>query len=223
MKKYYEAYDDRYRQVHHEDLRWFDGNPSGIVLETVEKYAVEKRNRILEIGCGEGRDARFLLEKGYDVLATDVAPSAIDCCRKLDAAHSDTYAVLDCLNCTMDEKFDFIYAVAVVHMLVPQEDRDGFFRFYRDYLTDRGIGLICSMGDGREEMQSDISNAFSTRERLHEASGRVLKIANTSCRVVTMDKLRQEIEDNGLTILETGHTAVEPDFPEMIYAVVTKK
>ena len=223
MRKYYEAYDDRYRQVHRENLHWFDGHPSRIVLETLEKFPVAKQRRILEVGCGEGRDARFLLEKGYNVLATDVAPSAIDCCRKQDAAHRDAYAVLDCLNCSMDEKFDFIYGVAVVHMLVPQEDRDGFFCFFRDHLADKGIGLICSMGDGSEEMESDISGAFFTGERLHRATGRVLKIANTSCRVVTVDKLRHEIEDNGLVILEMGKTAVEPDFPEMIYAVVTKK
>ena len=223
MKKYYEAYDDRYRQVHRENLHWFDENPSAIVLETMEKFSVTNQKRILEIGCGEGRDARFLLEKGYDVLATDVSSVAVECCRTQDGEHADAYAVLDCLNCSMDEKFDYIYAVAVVHMLVPQEDRDAFFRFCRDHLTDDGIGLICSMGDGSEEFQSDISNAFITRDRLHEASGKVLHIANTSCRVVTMDKLRNEIEDNGLTALELGHTAVEPDFPEMIYAVVTKK
>ena len=223
MKKYYEAYDDRYRQVHRENLHWFDKCPSKIVMETMEKFSVMKQSRILEIGCGEGRDARLLLEKGYDVLATDVAPAAIDCCRAQDPLHRDSYAVLDCLNSHVDEKFDFIYAVAVIHMLVPQEDRDGFCRFYRDHLAEGGIGLICSMGDGTEEFQSDITNAFSIRDRVHEVSGRVLKIANTSCCVVTMAKLRQEIENSGLTILEMGHTAVEPDFPEMIYAVVTKK
>lgn len=223
MRKYYEAYDDRYRQVHRENLHWFDEKPSGIVLETMQKYSVTKQQRILEIGCGEGRDARFLLEAGYDVLATDVSSAAIDCCRKQDPEYAESYDVLDCLNCDTDETFDFIYAVAVIHMLVPQEDRDGFFRFYCDHLSDDGLGLICSMGDGTEEFQSDISGAFSTRDRLHEASGKLLHIANTSCRVVTMTKLCQEIEENGLTILETGHTTVEPDFPEMIYAVVSRK
>ena len=223
MKKYYEAYDDRYRQVHRENLHWFDENPSEIVLEIMERFSVTKQKRILEIGCGEGRDARFLLGKGYDVLATDVSAAAVACCRTQDQQHADAYRVLDCLNCSMDESFDFIYGVAVIHMLVPQEDRDAFFRFYRDHLANSGIGLVCSMGDGSEEFQSDIANAFSTRDRVHEASGRVLHIANTSCRVVTMKKLEQEIEENGLSTLELGHTAVKPDFPEMIYAVVTKK
>lgn len=222
MKKYYEAYDDRYRQVHQENLRWFDDAPSKIVMQTMEKYAVGKQHQILEVGCGEGRDARYLLEKGYHVLATDVSPAAIDCCRKQDPEHADAYSCLDCLNCTTEDKFDFIYAVAVIHMLVPQEDRNGFIRFYRDHLAQNGIGLICSMGDGEEEMESDISTAFFTQDRLHEASGKVLQLANTSCRVVTRKKLQQEIEGCGMTVLEMGMTSVEPDFPEMIYAVVSK-
>lgn len=223
MRKYYEAYDDRYRQVHRENLHWFDENPSAIVLETMEKFSVARQRRILEVGCGEGRDARFLLGKGCNVLATDVSPAAVDYCREQDPAHKDAYACLDCLNCGTTEQFDFIYAVAVVHMLVPQHDRDNFYRFFREHLTDTGIGLICSMGDGSEEVQSDISNAFDIRDRLHEASGKVLHIANTSCRVVSFEKFSQEIRDNGLAILETGHTSVKPDFPEMIYAIVAKK
>lgn len=222
MRKYYEAYDDRYRQVHQENLYWFDGNPSKIVLETIRKYAVKENHRILEVGCGEGRDARFLLKMGYNVLATDVSQEAIACCRKQDPEHEEAYGCLDCLECRMQERFDIIYAVAVIHMLVLQKDRDGFYRFYRDHLTDGGIGLICSMGDGEEEMKSNISEAFATRDRVHEPSGKIMNIANTSCRVVTAETLRQEILNNGLVILEMGKTTVEPDFPEMIYAVVSK-
>ena len=223
LRKYYEAYDDRYRQVHRENLHWFDDNPSKIVLETMEKFSVTKQHRILEVGCGEGRDARFLLNNGYHVLATDVSCAAVDCCREQDLEHKDAYHVLDCLNCATDERFDFIYAVAVVHMLVPQEDRDGFYRFFVEHLTRNGIGLMCSMGDGTEEFHSDISGAFTVRERLHEPSGKVLRLANTSCRVVTSETFLNEIQQSGLAILESGHTAVEPDFPEMIYAVVSKK
>ena len=223
MKKYYEAYDDRYRQVHKENLRWFDDNPSNIVLQIMEKYSVGKQDRILEIGCGEGRDARFLLKNGYRVLATDVSPAAVACCRQQDPEHENSYACLDCLNDTGTDTYDFIYAVAVIHMLVPQEDRDGFYRFYGEHLAEKGIGLICSMGNGTGAFHTDVSAAFDTKERLHEASGKVLRLANTSCRMVTAETFREEILRNGLEIAEMGKTAVMPDFPEMIYAVVTKK
>lgn len=71
-RKYYEAYDERYRQIHELDLKWFMEGPSEIVLETMASFGIDKKSRILELGCGEGRDANFLLRQGYQVLATDV-------------------------------------------------------------------------------------------------------------------------------------------------------
>lgn len=221
MRKYYEAYDDRYRQVHAEKLHWFGQQHSAIVSEILEKYAVAKNARILEVGCGEGRDARFLLNQGFHVLATDVSPAAVDYCKSVHPEFQESYAPLDCLNCQWDEEFDFIYAVAVVHMLVPDDDRQRFYSFYRDHLAQGGIGLICTMGDGTEERKTDISTAFSTRQRLHKYSGKTLTIANTSCRMVTFEQFEEEILRSGLQIRETGITAVEPDFPQMMYAVVT--
>lgn len=223
MRKYYEAYDDRYRQVHKENLHWFDESPSGIVFETIQRYAVSSDAKMLEVGCGEGRDARFLLNRGYDVLASDVSPAAVSFCREHDPAHREKYLCLDCLKGSLDGNYDFIYAVAVIHMLVLQEDRDRFYRFFREHLTEKGIGLICSMGDGIMERSSDISNAFETQERIHGPSGKVLQLASTSYRAVSFGAFQEEIVSNGLQILEMGLTDIQPDYWKMMYAVVKRK
>ena len=220
-RKYYEAYDDRYRQVHGQDLQWFASSPSPIVGEILERYNIN--GKMLEIGCGEGRDAGCLLERGYDVLATDVSPAAIDYARKWFLEFADRFGVLDCLAENLDEKFDFIYAVAVLHMLVPDEDRNEFYRFIREHLESGGKALICTMGNGEWEMQSDISTAFDVQKRIHEPTGREVEIAGTSCRMVSWETLRRELAANGLAIVEQGITAVEPDFPQMMYALVENR
>ena len=217
-RKYYEAYDDRYRQVHGANLQWFASSPSPIVGEILARYNIN--GRILEIGCGEGRDAGFLLERGYDVLATDVSPAAVAYARKRFPEFADRFSVLDCLTEKLDEKFDFIYAVAVVHMLVPDEDRKGFYRFIREHLAPKGMALICTMGNGEWEMQSDIATAFDVQKRIHEPTGREVEIAGTSCRMVGWQTFRRELAENGLAIIKSGLTAVEPDFPQMMYALV---
>ena len=219
-RKYYEAYDDRYRQVHGENLQWFASSPSAIVGEMLARYNI--KGRILEIGCGEGRDAGYLLERGYDVLATDVSPAAIDYARKRFPEYAGRFRVLDCLSENLDEKFGFIYAVAVIHMLVPDEDRNGFYRFIREHLAPGSMALICTMGNGEWERQSDISTAIDLQERIHEPTGREVRIASTSCRMVSWDTFRRELAENGLAIIESGVTAVEPDFPQMMYALVEK-
>ena len=219
-RKYYEAYDDRYRQVHGENLQWFADSPSPIVGEVIERLSID--GRMLEIGCGEGRDGGWLMERGFDVLATDVSPAAIDYARKRFPQFAGRFRVLDCLSENMDDKFDFIYAVAVIHMLVPDEDRNGFYCFIREHLAPGSMALICTMGNGEWERQSDISTAFDLQERIHEPTGREVRIASTSCRMVSWDTFRRELAANGLAIVEQGITAVEPDFPQMMYALVEK-
>ena len=40
-------------------------------------------------------------------------------------------------------------------MLVLDADRNSFYRFIYEHLVENGIALICTMGDGEFEMQSD--------------------------------------------------------------------
>lgn len=221
-KPYYTAYDDRYRQVHSESLRWFAESPSPIVNDTIREYGFLPTDKLLEIGCGEGRDARFLLVRGYDLLAADVSPAAVEFCRKELPEYADCFQVLDCLNVELSERFDFIYAVAVIHMLVPDSDREKFYRFIREHLTRSGIALICSMGDGIMQRQSDISKAFDLQNRIHEPTGQSLKIASTSYRAVSFETFENELNSAGLNILKKGITIVEPDYGSMMYAVVKK-
>ena len=118
------------------------------------------------------------------------------------------------------EKFDFIYAVAVVHMLVEDADRDAFYTFLRSHLTPDGIALICTMGDGEMERKTDIRTAFDLQSRTHEQTGKEVQIASTSCRMVSFDTLHKELYRNGLHILKEGLTAAPPDFPMLMYTVV---
>ena len=221
-KQYYKAYDDRYRQVHSASLCWFAETPSPIVYDTIRKFGILPTEKLLEIGCGEGRDAHFLLNRGYDLLATDISPAAVEFCRREAPEYTDSFQVMDCLDTDCSDRFDFIYAIAVVHMLVPDADRSKFYRFIREHLTKSGIALICSMGDGSIQRQSDISKAFDLQDRIHEPTGQHLKIASTSYRAVSFEEFEAELKSVNLNILEQGITVVEPDYGTMMYAVVKK-
>ena len=221
-RKYYHAYDDRYRQVHEKELRWMSDAPSPIVSEILCEFSISKQAALLEIGCGEGRDAIPLLRQGYSLLATDVSAEAVAFCQREAPEHAAQFRTLDCVSERLDRRFDFIYAIAVLHMLVPDADRDGFYGFLREHLKPDGIALIGTMGDGSFERQSDIRTAFELQERIHEQSGTPVRIAGTSCRMVSFETLKRELSRNGLAVLRQGITAMEPDFPEMMYAVVKK-
>ena len=221
-RKYYEAYDDRYRQIHRQELQWFHDDPSPILKETIAAYGITRQHKLLELGCGEGRDAFPLLSEGYDLTATDISPEAIRFCRERSPLYADRFRVLDCIHGDDEGQYDFIFAVAVVHMLVDDTDRRGFYRFYGEHLRKGGIGLICAMGDGETVRCSDTRSAFDIQERIHEQTGKTVRIASTSCRMVDFETFRSELSHSGSKIIESGITAVPPDFPQMMYAVVRK-
>ena len=219
-RKYYTAYEERYKTAHAQGISWSSDVSTPIVSDVLKRYGVSRKQKLLEIGCGEGRDARAVLEQGYDLLATDISPEAICFCREKMPGYADHFCVLDCLSEKPERQYDFIYAVAVIHMLVLDSDRNGFYRFVRDSLKEDGLALICTMGDGKYEMQSDISRAFEVQERQHE-SGTIL-VAGTSCRMVSFPTFERELEGNGLYIMEKGITPSFPDFDKLMYAVVKR-
>lgn len=220
-KKYYEAYEERYRTVHNKGLRWSSDENSPIVMEIIKKYNITSQHRLLEIGCGEGRDSRTVLDNGFNLMATDISNQAIEYCKKEMPDYKDSFSVLNCLNDDLDELFDFIYGIAVIHMLVIDEDRERFYQFIYEHLNTKGMALICTMGDGEIEMQSDISQAFTLQEREHE-SGKII-VAGTSCRMVSFKTFEEEIKRNRLEIIEKGITNALPNFNSLMYVVVKKK
>ena len=77
MRPYYEAYDERYRAIHAMGRSWTADLPTPIVAEVLEGLALPKTAALLELGCGEGRDARPLLAAGWALTATDLSPEAV--------------------------------------------------------------------------------------------------------------------------------------------------
>ena len=81
MRAYYEAYDERYRQIHGQGLAWTADVPTPVVAEVLARYAPDPAAPVLELGCGEGRDARPLLAAGRNLTATDLSAEAVAWCR----------------------------------------------------------------------------------------------------------------------------------------------
>lgn len=219
-EKYYKAYNERYKTAHSLGVSWSSDIATPIVREILNKYNIDKTKKLLEIGCGEGRDARALLRDGYDLLATDISTEAISYCKNTISKYKDSFSTLDCLSDNLEERYDFIFAIAVVHMLVLDSDRASFYQFIKRHLNDDGIALICTMGDGSMERKSNIDTAFDLQEREHE-TGKMM-VAATSCRMVSFKTFEDEIYGNGFILIEKGITSSLPDFNSLMYAVIKK-
>ncbi len=62
--KYYEAYEERYKTVHQNGISWASDKSTPIVMDVIRRYHIQPEYELLEIGCGEGRDSKVVLDKG---------------------------------------------------------------------------------------------------------------------------------------------------------------
>lgn len=203
--EYYKAYEKRYNQIYKKNMLWSSKLSTKEVMDFILEYKITKNDKILDLGCGEGRDAINLLEQGYNVLALDYSKSVIDKCNELtNNKYVNNFKQFDLITDTIDNKFKVIYSIAVLHMFVLDEHRDKFLKFISEHLDKNGKALICILGDGTHEKSSNIDEAFNDVERIVMNNNTKVNIASTSLRIVNWDTLEKEILRNNLVIEKNG-------------------
>ncbi len=185
------------------------------VIDTINEYNITKDDKILDLGCGEGRDAIYLLDNGYNVLAVDYSTSAIQKCNKLtENKYKNNFKQFDLITDNIDEKFDFIYSIAVIHMFVNEKHRQKFYQFIYNHLKENGKALVIAMGDGKKEYSSDVNNAFLNSERININNNKKVLVANTSCKIKNMAGMIKEIKKGNLRIIKNEIINDLPGFAE---------
>ena len=123
----------------------------------------------------------------------------------------------------LDEKYEFIYSIAVIHMFVTEEHRNKFYKFIYEHLEPNGIALIVSMGDGEKTYESDISKAFNDVKRVVVNNDKEINIAATSCKIVNWDTFEHELYANNLYIKKKWISHIIPEFNPAMCAIVCRR
>lgn len=95
--------------------------PNNLCYEIMRLRPPVSPLKVLDIGCGEGKDAVFLAKNGYIVSAFDVTDSGIEKGKML-AEKSGTYVDFfkaNILDYRLSEKFDIIFSSGVFHYITP--------------------------------------------------------------------------------------------------------
>jgi 2-polyprenyl-3-methyl-5-hydroxy-6-metoxy-1,4-benzoquinol methylase len=74
----------------YKDYNWQDNsftNAHSFLLKPIEKLLPTDGTPILDIGCGNGSIANYLISKGFNVYGTDASESGILICRQKNADH----------------------------------------------------------------------------------------------------------------------------------------
>lgn len=67
----------RWEQFYLEDERVLSAPPSHCVKDAVHVYSKNSKHTILDVGCGVGRDASYLVKSGFSVVGIDAAESGL--------------------------------------------------------------------------------------------------------------------------------------------------
>lgn len=122
-------------------------------LDEQEQHLVEqymgRRGRVLNIGCGVGREAFALAELGFQVVGIDVAPRMIEAASRLAASRGENicFEVKSATNLDYaPHSFDYVVMSEGVYSLIPTRDlRIDVLRNVGKLLTPDGTLLFLAL------------------------------------------------------------------------------
>ena len=131
---------EQYDHFYSEKTYYWTTSPSAMCLEVLKRCPPVKPLKVLDIGCGEGRNAVFFARNGYEVHAFDISPNGVEKTRQLARmAAVDVHVFQADLNeFRIFEDFDILFSTGVLHCLHP-EARNSIFENYRLKTNEGGI------------------------------------------------------------------------------------
>jgi SAM-dependent methyltransferase len=144
---------------------WDIGKPDFNLVHTVTTTPI-KPCTALEIGCGTGDNAIWLAQQGFDVVAVDFSPIAIDKAQDKAAKTGAkcAFLVLDILQSEVQgASFGFAFDRGFLHIIDSDEVRSNFAKKVSGYLEPGGRWLSL-LGNADEKRQGPGPPQRSARE-----------------------------------------------------------
>jgi SAM-dependent methyltransferase len=132
-----------WNKVYSDDSSFFGDQPSNFALMCYEEFVKHKVQKILELGCGQGRDSLFFASTGLDVHAIDSSKIAIEnLTAKTKAINLDTN--LKNINAVEglpfpDNYFDVIYSHMFYNMGFTDDELKFLFSESNRVLKYKGL------------------------------------------------------------------------------------
>ena len=132
-------YDGRYAT---EEYYW-GLKPNRMCYEIMNLLPPIKPYSVLDVGCGEGKDAVFLAKCGYIVTAFDISETGIEKSKRL-AEHNRVnvnFFKADIVDFRFDMNYDIIFSSGVLHF-VRQEYREEICKNFKDHTASGGFDVL---------------------------------------------------------------------------------
>ncbi len=99
--------------------------------------------KLLDVGCGEGRNAVYFAKHGFEVVGLDLSLPGLEKTRRyaeevgvcVETMHADI------VNCELEDTYDVIFSTGTLQYL-PPEVRSQRFQNYKDCTSPNGINAL---------------------------------------------------------------------------------
>lgn len=159
------------------------GNIDIYLFDQLLKGRYDNCKKVLDVGCGNGRNLVYFLRNGYEVFGVDPQPNAVETVRELSAALApdnpqENFMVCPAENLPFtDATFDLVISSAVLHFAKDEQHFDSMLQsmfrvlkpggyFFARLASDIGIEqLVKPLGNSRH-LLPDGSERFLVNEQV---------------------------------------------------------
>lgn len=131
-------YDEKYE----DDSFYWGKNPSTLCNKVIEiiKFNLKNRPKLIDLACGEGRDAIYFAKNNFDVWCLDVSLSGLRKTQKYAEEAGVTVRTIheDILSFELTETFDVIYSSGSLQY-IPPNLREKIFHNYKANTLINGL------------------------------------------------------------------------------------
>lgn len=179
------------------------------------KY-LESGKKLIELGCGNGRDAIFLSNNKIDVVAVDQCESSINNLRSSVSSDNIKFVADDFIETKLLEKesFDYVYSRFTLHSISEEEENKLINRVYEALKKD-GLLLI--------EVRSVKDEIFGLGEQI---SRNTYVYNNHSRRFVVLEELVEKLKFIGFEIDfvdENNNYAIYKELNPIVIRIIARK
>ncbi len=144
-----------WNKVYSEDTTFFGDGPSEFAKKCYEYFIQNRVKKILDLGCGQGRDAVFFSLNGLEIYAVDSSIVAIESIRKFNEKNNQSINA-KYMNAKQglpfdNNYFDAIYSHMFYNMNFTNNELDFLFQESNRVLKTKGL-LCFSVRSDKDEL-----------------------------------------------------------------------
>ena len=174
---------------------------------------MEPEKKLIELGCGNGRDSVYFAQQKINVTAIDQIEEEMDYLNKKHSLYNLNFKADDFTNLDDDKKYDYIYSRFTLHS-VNEKAEKRVFDWITKQLNDEGLFFL--------EVRSINDPMFEKGEKISESEN----VTTHYRRYLDFNETIEKLENRGLKIIykleSQGLAKYKDDDPTLIRIVAQK-